>query len=136
MLDHKARRRLLYSAVTVLEPFACAPLVQHYVAWRHDLTLPLLRIYVDLERATRGGHLVRHIRPRLGGEGMMFFWETPGLALVEAEQPPQGRLTAAAPLANSIPLEAMLVGSGFDVPRLKAWQASWDRAGASVQDGI
>jgi hypothetical protein len=82
MLDHSERRRLLYNAVTLLEPLASGVLIQHYVALRHHLILPLLRIYVDLERLTLAGHLVRFIRPRLGGVGTTFFWETPGLVLV------------------------------------------------------
>jgi hypothetical protein len=53
MLDHDGRRRLLYNVVTLLEPHASAALIQDYVARRHDLTLPLLRIYVDLERPRR-----------------------------------------------------------------------------------
>ena len=100
MLDHSGRRRLLYAAVSLLEPYACVALIQHYVARRHDLILPILRIYVDLERMTRVGHLVRHIRPRLGGTGTTFFWETPGLALVEPERPSPRQLAAEAPLTG------------------------------------
>jgi hypothetical protein len=109
----------------VLEPAACATLVQHYVVWRYELTLPLLRIYVDLERIARGGQLVRYNRPRLGGEGTTFSWETSGLVLVELEPPPLEMLTAAAPVTRSIskPLEAILAGSGFDIAQLKSWQA-------------
>jgi hypothetical protein len=66
MLDHDGRRRLLYNAVTLLEPYASAALIQHYVVRRHDVTLPLLRIYVDLERLVGAGRLIRHIKPRLG----------------------------------------------------------------------
>ncbi len=43
MLSHDGRRRLLYNAVTLLEPDASAALIQHYVVRRYDLTLPLLR---------------------------------------------------------------------------------------------
>jgi hypothetical protein len=100
MLDHSGRRRVLYSAVTVLEPYASAALLQHYVARRHDLILPLLRIYVDLERLTRVGHLVRHIKPRIGGSRTTFFWETLGLTLVEPDWPSPNALTAAAPLTS------------------------------------
>jgi len=101
MLDHDGRRRLLYNAVTLLEPYASAPLVQHYVARRHDLTLPLLRIYVDLERLVGTGHLIRYIKPRLGGEGTTFFWETPGLVVVEPDWHPLNVLAAGAPLSYS-----------------------------------
>ena len=66
MLDHDGRRRLLYNAVTLLEPYASAALIQHYVARRHDLTLPLLRIYVDLERLVRTGQLA-HLIQRMAG---------------------------------------------------------------------
>ena len=59
MLDHGGRRQLLYNAVTLLEPYASAALIQHYVSRRHGLILPMLRIYVDLERLTRAGHLAR-----------------------------------------------------------------------------
>jgi hypothetical protein len=103
MLDHDGRRRLLYNAVTLLEPYASAALIQHYVARRYDLTLPLLRIYVDLERLVRTGQLVRHIKLRLGGEGTAFFWETPGLVLVEPDRYPINTLAAGAPLDFAAP---------------------------------
>jgi hypothetical protein len=101
MLDHIERRRLLYNAVTLLEPYSSGALIQHYVALRHHLILPLLRIYVDLERLTRAGQLVRFIRPRLGGVGTTFFWETPGLVLVEPDRPSPKLLAAEAPLPPS-----------------------------------
>lgn len=103
MLDHDGRRRLLYNTVTLLEPYASAALLQHYVARRHDLTLPLLRIYVDLERLVGAGPLIRHIKPRLDGEGTTFFWETPGLVLVEPDRHPLNILAAGAPLFYSEP---------------------------------
>lgn len=114
MLDHNGRCRLLYAAVTVLEPFACAPLIQHYVAYRNNLILPLLRIYVDLERLTRTGHLVRHIKPRLGGKETTFFWETPGLVLVEVEPFAPRTLGAMAPLtvlARGTEMSTIAVGT-------------------------
>jgi hypothetical protein len=52
--------------------YASAALIQHYVARRHGLTLPLLRIYVDLERLVGAGHLIRHTKPRLGVEPDVF----------------------------------------------------------------
>jgi hypothetical protein len=113
MLDHDGRRRLLYNAVTLLEPYASAALIQHYVARRHDLTLPLLRIYVDLERLVGAGHLIRHIKPRIGGEGTTFFWETPGLVLVEPDRPPLNKLAAGAPLSYPAPVNPGARGLGF-----------------------
>jgi hypothetical protein len=98
MNDHGGRRRLLYAAVTMLEPYASAGIIQHYVALKNDLTLPLLRIYVDLERLTKEGQLVRHVKPRLGGTGTTWFWETPGLVLVEPDRTPPRLLTAEAPM--------------------------------------
>ena len=103
MPDHNGRRRLLYSAVAMLEPYACSGLVQHYVARRQKLILPLLRIYVDLEWLTRAGYLVRYIRPRLEGDGTTFFWETLGLVLVEPERPSPRSLTAAVQMTRSEP---------------------------------
>ncbi len=103
MLDHGGRRRFLYNAVTLLEPYASAALIQHYVGRWHGLTLPLLRIYVDLEQLTLAGHLVRHVRPRLGGHGTAFFWETPGLVLVEPDRVPPKMLAAEVPLPVTVP---------------------------------
>jgi hypothetical protein len=100
MNDYGGRRRLLYAAVTMLEPFACAGIIQHYVALKNDLALPLLRIYVDLERLTKDGQLVRYIKPRLGGSGTTWFWETPGLVLVEPDRTPPKLLTAEAPMLH------------------------------------
>jgi hypothetical protein len=114
MLGHDGRRRLLYNSVTLLEPYASAALIQHYVARRHDLTLPLLRIYVDLERLVRAGHLIRHIKPRLGGEGTVFFWETPGLVLVEPDRRPPGILVATASLSFSA--REHIEARGFEFP--------------------
>jgi hypothetical protein len=51
------------------------------------MILPLPRIYVDLERFSRAGQLVRFVRPRLSGDGTTFFWETLGLVLVEPDRP-------------------------------------------------
>ena len=97
MLDHDGRRRLLYNAVTLLEPYANAALIQHYVALRHDLTLPLLRIYVDLERLVGAGRLIRHVKPRLGGEGTTFSgkrraWSSSSLiGILSIYSPPERR---------------------------------------------
>ncbi len=120
MLDAGGRRRLLYAAVTVLEPYACGRLVQHYVVRRHRLIIPLLRIYVDLEQMVRAGHLTRRIKPRLGGDGAIFFWETLGLTLVEPERPTPGRLAATASVIGSIPdwTEAVAGNSGYYVALL------------------
>ena len=128
MPDHNGRRRLLYSAVTVLEPYACSGLVQHYVARRYKLILPLLRIYVDLERLTRAGHLVRYIRPRLEGDGTTFFWETLGLTLVEPERPSPRNFAAAARMTTSVPkrLEAVAGGSGYEITLPRSRQAGTD----------
>ena len=116
MLDHDGRRRLLYNAVTLLEPYASAPLIQHYVVRRHDLTLPLLRIYVDLERLVAAGQPIRHMKPRLGGEGTTFFWETPGLVLVEPDWHPLDILAAGAPLSYSARGNLDARGLEFEFP--------------------
>lgn len=116
MLDHDGRRRLLYNTVTLLEPYASAALLQHYVARRHDLTLPLLRIYIDLERLVGAGHLIRHIKPRLGGDGTTFFWETPGLVLVEPDRQPLNILAAGAPLSYAVPGNLDERGFEFELP--------------------
>jgi hypothetical protein len=103
MLDHDGRRRMLYNAVTLPEPYACSSVIQHYIDFRHNLMLPLLRIYVDLERLVFAGRLTRSIKPRLVGDGTTFFWETPGLVLVEPDRRPRRTLAAEAPLPVFVP---------------------------------
>jgi hypothetical protein len=59
--------------------------------------LPLLRIYVDLERLVGVGHLIRHIKPRLGGDGTTFFgkrlaWSSSSLiGILSIYSPPERR---------------------------------------------
>ncbi len=91
---------MLYAAVTILEPYACAGIIQHYVALCNGLALPLLRIYVDLERLTKEGQLVRHIKPHLGGTGTTWFWEPPGLVLAEPDRMPPKFLAAEASMRH------------------------------------
>ncbi len=101
MLDHDDRCQLLYNAVRQLEPYASSKPIQEYVARRHELTLPLLRIYVDLERLVGAGHLMRRINPSPLGEGTIFFWETFGFVLVEPFRHPLRELAAESPLVYS-----------------------------------
>ena len=86
-MNHQERRRLLHEAVEQLEPHAHSAAVLEYVRQHHCLVLPLLRIYVDLERLVTDGYLSRQKLKGPSGGKPTFYWETTGKVRVEPERP-------------------------------------------------
>ena len=85
-MNHQERRWLLHEVVEQLEPHAHSAAVLDYVRQHHCLDLPLVRIYVDLERLVANGYLLRQKRTGPGGGGATFYWETTGKVRVEPDR--------------------------------------------------
>lgn len=86
-MNHQERRWLLHEVVEQLEPHAHSAAVSDHVRQHHCLDLPLVRIYVDLERLVANGYLLRHKRIGPSGGGATFYWETTGKVRVEPDRP-------------------------------------------------
>ena len=119
-MNHEERRWLLHAAVEHLEPDAHGAAVREHVRRRHGQDLPLVRIYVDLERLVSSGYLSRERRAAPAGEGTAFHWETTGKVLVEPDRPDPRALAAAAPLtfaSRRLPDAVPLAASPADFAR-------------------
>lgn len=97
-MDHHVRRWLLHDAVEQLEPAAHSGAIRDYVKQRCGLDLPLVRIYVDLERLVAEGYLLREKRALPAAPRATFFWETTGKVPVRPGRPSLKTDKAAAPL--------------------------------------
>lgn len=102
-MDHAQRRRSLHRAVEHLEPGACLTAVRGYMARRHGLDVPFVRLSVDLEHMVAEGRLTRRLGPHPSGTGAAFFYETFDAALVEPPRPRAKAGTAGAPLGHVPP---------------------------------
>src|SRR4051794_9689345 len=96
-MNHRARRWLLHDAVEQLEPDAHSGAIREYVRRQSGFDLPLVRIYVDLERLVTEGYLLREKRSLTTTPTATFFWETTGKVLVCPAYPNPKMSAAAAP---------------------------------------
>lgn len=97
-MNHRARRWLLHDAVERLEPDAHSEAIREHVRQQSGVDLPLVRIYVDLERLVTEGYLFREKRNLPTTPRTTFFWETTGKVLVSQASPDPKTSAAAAPL--------------------------------------
>lgn len=102
-MDHAQRRRLLHRTVEHLEPGASLNAIREYMARRHGLDVPFVRLSVDLECMVAEGRLTRRLGPHPSGTGTAFFYETFGAALVEPPRPRAKAGTAGVSLAHIPP---------------------------------
>ena len=97
-MNHHIRRWLLHDAVEQLEPDAHSGAIREFVKQQRGLDLPLVRIYVDLERLVADGYLLREKRALLAAPKPTFFWETTGKVPALSGNPSPRTDAAAAPL--------------------------------------